>query len=123
MSVPPDRAEHAREWFSFATGELDVAGRLLEAADEIDLRYRCWPIQQAVEKAIKTPPILEDIEFPWSHDLVELFELLPAEWALRADLIWRRCRFGRPDPVTPDQRRLTNLMRKYSGSSPKPPGS
>ena len=83
MSVPPDRAAHAREWFSFATGDLEVAGRLLEAGDEIDLRYGCWHFQQAVEKAIKTALVLEDIEFPWSHDLVELFELLPAEWALR----------------------------------------
>ena len=67
---PPD---DPREWMNRAGSNLaiaksDVAGAYLE-------EY-CYNAQQAAEKAVKAVMILRDIEFPYTHDLSVLLNLL-----------------------------------------------
>ena len=67
---PPD---DPREWLNRAGSNLavaksDVAGAYLE-------EY-CYNAQQAAEKAIKAVMILRDIEFPYTHNLRRLLDVL-----------------------------------------------
>ncbi len=40
----------------------------------------CFHAQQAAEKSLKAVLALEDVEYPWRHDLGELLELAEARW-------------------------------------------
>ncbi|MYH63056.1 MAG: HEPN domain-containing protein [Caldilineaceae bacterium SB0675_bin_29] len=46
----------------------------------------CWHSQQAAERALKAALVLEGIDFPFTHDLNALRNLLPDSWPVRADL-------------------------------------
>lgn len=43
-------------------------------------RHVCWLAQQAAEKALKAALVLEDIAFPFTHDLDALRNRLPGSW-------------------------------------------
>ena len=43
-------------------------------------------LQQAAERALKAALVLEGIDFPFTHDLNALRNLLPDSWPVRADL-------------------------------------
>ena len=45
----------------------------------------CWHSQQAAEKALKAALVLEEIDFPYTHDLNALRNLLPDSWSVRVD--------------------------------------
>ena len=76
--------QEARRWLQFSAEDLDVAQRLL--ADRLSApRHVCWLSQQAAEKALKAALVLEEIDFPYTHDLNDLRNLLPDSWTLRAD--------------------------------------
>ena len=74
----------ARRWLQFSAEDLDVAQRLL--TDRLSApRHVCWLSQQAAEKALKAALVLEEIDFPYTHDLNVLRNLLPDSWILQAD--------------------------------------
>lgn len=76
--------QEARRWLQFSAEDLDVAQRLL--TDRLSApRHVCWLSQQAAEKALKAALVLEEIDFPYTHDLNVLRNLLPDSWILRAD--------------------------------------
>ncbi|MDE0200335.1 MAG: HEPN domain-containing protein [Caldilineaceae bacterium] len=84
MNVPEVVAQEARRWLRFSVEDLEVAQRLL--ADGLSSsRFVCWHSQQAAEKALKAALILEEIEFPFTHDLNALHNLLPDSWPLPVD--------------------------------------
>jgi HEPN domain-containing protein len=79
----------AYEWFRFAEEDLEAA-QSLRSRSEVAPRTICWLSQQAAEKAIKAALVLEQIEFPFVHDLEALIRLVPAEWRVTrtdADLV------------------------------------
>ena len=84
MNVPDIVVREARRWLRFSAGDLDVAQRLL-ADRQSAPRYICWHSQQAAEKALKAALVLEEIDFPFTHDLNALCNLLPDRWLLRAN--------------------------------------
>jgi HEPN domain-containing protein len=45
-------------------------------------RHVCFFAQQAVEKAIKSILVYLQVEFPKSHDLEALANLMPSEWTV-----------------------------------------
>jgi HEPN domain-containing protein len=64
---------------------------VLAADSSVPPRLACGLSQQAAEKAIKGALVFAQVDFPRSHDLNALRELLPGEWAMRAefsDLTW-----------------------------------
>ena len=78
----PETVEEARRWLRFAREDLDVAQRLL-ATDETPSRHVCFLSQQAAEKALKAGLVLEEMDFPFRHDLDALRNLLPDTWPVR----------------------------------------
>ena len=72
----------ARRWLRFSTEDLEVARRLLTGCPPAP-RHICWLTQQAAEKALKAALVVEEIDFPFSHDLDALRNLLPDRWSVR----------------------------------------
>ncbi len=72
-----DEAERlAREWLEHALDDL-VAADTHHRSAELAPRTTCWFAQQAVEKAMKSLLVLDQIEYPLSRDLAEIHRLLP----------------------------------------------
>lgn len=64
-----------QEWLSHAKSDLRLAH--LAATDEFVRREQaCFHAQQAAEKAIKAVLVLGGIEFPLTHDIEELLEIV-----------------------------------------------
>jgi HEPN domain-containing protein len=84
MNVPDIVAQEAGRWLRFSAEDLDVAHRLLADLQSVP-RYICWHSQQAAEKALKAALVLEEIDYPFTHDLNALCNLLPDSWPLPAD--------------------------------------
>jgi HEPN domain-containing protein len=80
----PEATRLARHWLHNAREDL-AAARSTDPS--LQARHRCFLAQQAAEKALKSVLILEQIDFPFVHDLVDLQERAPRGHAIRrADL-------------------------------------
>ena len=80
----PDRVvREASRWLRFSAEDLDVARRLLIGRPPT-ARHVCWLAQQAAEKALKAALVLDEIDFPFSHDLDALRNVLPDSSPIRA---------------------------------------
>jgi HEPN domain-containing protein len=66
----------AREWLDHAREDLRAAETHHQHAG-LAPRGVCWFAQQAAEKAMKALLVLEQIEYPFTHDLVAIHERLP----------------------------------------------
>jgi len=84
MNGPELLAQEAQRWLRFATEDLDAAQRMLADRSSAP-RHVCWHAQQAAERALKAALVLEGIDFPFTHDLNALRNLLPDSWSVRAD--------------------------------------
>ena len=82
MNDPDPVVHEALRWLRFSGEDLDVALRLLSGSPSAP-RHACWLSQQAAEKALKAALVLEGVEFPFSHDLDALRNLLPGSWSVR----------------------------------------
>ena len=78
----PDHVAEARRWLRFAAEDLRAAGTLLHET-QVPPRHVCWLAQQAAEKAIKAALVFLQIEFPKTHDLDALRNLVPEDWRVR----------------------------------------
>lgn len=63
------------EWLEFAESDLALA-RLASQAETIRAEHVCFHAQQAAEKAIKAVLRARGVEFPLTHDLELLLDLL-----------------------------------------------
>ena len=84
MSCPELVVREAYRWLRFSAEDLDVARRLLTDCPPVP-RHVCWLAQQSAEKALKAALVLEEVEFPFSHDLDALRNLLPYGWRVHVD--------------------------------------
>ena len=84
MSYPELVVLEACRWLRFSGEDINVAHRLLTEGPAVP-RHVCWLAQQSAEKALKAALVLEGIEFPYSHDLDALRNLLPDGWSVQAD--------------------------------------
>ena len=80
----PELISEANRWLRFATEDLKVAQNLL-ASNEAAPRHICFLAQQAAEKALKAALVLEEMDFPFRHDLDALRNLLPNTWPVRRE--------------------------------------
>lgn len=78
----PDAGPDARRWLEYAEDDLETARVIL--AQRRPPRQACWHAQQAAEKAIKAALVLEQVDFPKTHDLDALRGLVPEGWTVRA---------------------------------------
>lgn len=77
-------ASDAARWLGYARSDLDAATTLLKHPDHYP-RQVCFLAQQAAEKALKSVLVLLQIEFPFTHDLDRLRDLLPDGWRVKRD--------------------------------------
>jgi HEPN domain-containing protein len=66
--------DHAQALLNKAANDLVAARATLSTGQALDTV--CFHAQQAVEKSLKAILALHEIEYPWWHDLGELFELV-----------------------------------------------
>ena len=114
MNAPELLAQEARRWLRFADEDLDAAQRLLADRSSAP-RHVCWHSQQAAERALKAALVFEGIDFPFTHDLNALCNLLPASWPVRADDpdLAGADRMGCPGQVS---RRMAGAVRGRCGT-------
>ncbi len=75
------KKEEIVNWVRFATEDLKAAKSFL-SDDNLMPRHACWLAQQAVEKAMKSVLVFEQIKTPKTHDLEYLLTLIPRKWNL-----------------------------------------
>lgn len=75
-------ASEAERWLDYARSDLAAARTLVVSPDHYP-RQVCFLAQQATEKALKAALIAEAIDFPFTHDLDRLRNLLPDKWAVK----------------------------------------
>jgi HEPN domain-containing protein len=112
-------APEATRWRACAHSDLNAARALLRDP-EYFLRQVCFLAQQAAEKAIKAIFVLLDIEFPFTHDLDRLRDLLPEDWRVKTEYpdlaeltIWTveaRYPGDMPDVVEADARHALQIV-------------
>jgi HEPN domain-containing protein len=69
-------------WLAYARDDLRAAEEL--KSSEIPARISCFHAQQAAEKAMKAVFVLEQVDHPYTHDLVKLGDALPQRWKVQA---------------------------------------
>ena len=82
MNEPDPVLREALRWLRFSEEDLDVASRLMTDTPTAP-RHACWLYQQAAEKALKAALVLEEVDFPFTHDLDALRNFLPDSWSVR----------------------------------------
>ena len=78
-----DRLADTARWLRYAEEDLITAETLLRQL-HVPPRQACWCAQQAAEKALKAVLIFLEIDFPRTHDLDALQNLVPESWQLKA---------------------------------------
>ena len=80
MSEPKNWAD-AQIWLRYAREDLQAAEELITAG--ITQRNTCFLAQQAAEKSIKAILVFRQVDFPKSHDLDALINLMPKGWTVK----------------------------------------
>jgi HEPN domain-containing protein len=76
------KVNDAKVWLAYAKSDLDAAHILLKQG-EFFPRQICFMAQQAGEKALKAVLVFLEINFPKTHDLDRLRELIPHGWQVK----------------------------------------
>ncbi|HIJ64942.1 MAG TPA: HEPN domain-containing protein [Candidatus Hydrogenedentes bacterium] len=77
--MPPEqqRADAPLRWLRNARADLALAGVALPPGGLYE--HLCFHAHQAAEKSLKAVLLRMGVEFPFTHNLQALFDLLPAE--------------------------------------------
>jgi len=78
------RADSPERWLANARADLALARVALPPGGLFE--HLCFHAQQAVEKSIKAVLIANGIEFPFTHSIQALLDLLPPKLASAAEL-------------------------------------
>lgn len=81
MSVK-DRVNEGLRWLRYAKEDLDAATDGLTDGT-LRPRHVCYHAQQSAEKSLKAALLLAGRDFPFTHDLDVLADLLPSESPVR----------------------------------------
>ena len=77
-----DQFADTTRWLRYAKEDL-ITAEILLAQPHIPPRQSCWLAQQSAEKALKAVLIFLQIDFPRTHDLNILRNLIPDRWQLK----------------------------------------
>ncbi|MBM2848636.1 MAG: hypothetical protein HW418_1578 [Anaerolineales bacterium] len=77
MNVP-----EATQWLAYARSDLNAAETLRRDPKHYP-RQVCFLAQQAAEKSLKAIFVLLNLDFPYTHDLDRLRDLLPDSWRVK----------------------------------------
>ena len=84
MTAPPEQvAQKVRQWMAFAEEDLLLARHGLGLAERAPLRLIAYHAQQCAEKYLKAFPVWRQVDFPYTHNIALLLELvaMQANWA------------------------------------------
>jgi HEPN domain-containing protein len=84
MNIRPEQLKLIKQWVEKAEEDFRTAEYLLAIKEECLLNSVCFHSQQCIEKYIKAMLVYCSIQFPKSHDVVELLNLIPDNY--RPDL-------------------------------------
>jgi HEPN domain-containing protein len=84
MKIRPEQHKLVKQWIQKAEEDFRTAEYLLVLKEDCPLNPVCFHSQQCVEKYIKALLVYCSIQFPKSHDVVELLNLVPKNY--RPDL-------------------------------------
>lgn len=76
-----DRLADTARWLRYAEEDLTTAETILEHP-HVPPRQSCWWAQQSAEKALKAVLIFLEVDFPRTHDLNVLRNLVSDGWQL-----------------------------------------
>jgi HEPN domain-containing protein len=79
----PEVLRVLRRWLRYAEDDLRSAEILLKQGGVP--RISCFHAQQAAEKSIKAIFVFLQVDFPFTHDLNRLRDLLPEGWTVKED--------------------------------------
>lgn len=122
MNVPPELVEIVRSWVQKAEVDYEVAVHELGRGDKAPVDIICFLAQQSAEKYLKAFLVWRSDQPPKSHNLGELFGLLPSESGIRADPsdLSRASRFAveprYPDVPEPLTREDAEWAVRFAGS-------
>ncbi len=85
MTAPRDPIQDVRPWVEKAENDLRNAENTLTMKSDCPFDTVCFHAQQCAEKYLKALLVLKGVEFPRTHDLVVLLNLLPKDAGLRLD--------------------------------------
>ena len=74
----------AKRWLAYAFSDFNAARILLSDPDHFP-RQVCFLAQQTAEKALKAILVLLEIEFPFTHDLDRLRDIIPNGWRIKTE--------------------------------------
>ena len=77
-------ADEAARWLAYARSDLDAASALLHDPNHYP-RQVCFLAQQSAEKSLKAILVCIEIEFPFTHDLDRLRDLIPMGWRVKTE--------------------------------------
>ena len=77
MNIRPEQHKLVKQWIEKAEEDFRTADYLLTLKEDCPLNSVCFHSQQCVEKYIKALLIYFSIQFPKSHDVIELLNLVP----------------------------------------------
>ncbi len=77
-----ERDAQTGRWLRYAVEDLRAAEGAARRQD-FRPRHACFQAQQAAEKALKAALVFLQIEFPYTHDLDALRDLLPEDWRVK----------------------------------------
>jgi len=76
MRPDPERADAPERWLANARADLALARVQLPPGGLYE--HLCFHAQQAAEKSIKAVLLAQGVDFPFTHNLQALLDLLPA---------------------------------------------
>ena len=86
MSDSATRTRIVRQWAEKAEHDLRNAEHTLTLQDDCPFDTVCFHGQQCAEKYVKALLVLRSVDFPKTHDLVVLVELVPPDLSLGVEL-------------------------------------
>lgn len=86
MSVPPEILREVSQWVEKAEHDLKTAEYTLTLSEECPFDTVCFHAQQCAEKYLKGFLVFRSTDFPKTHDLVVLLNLVGGSTVLGIDL-------------------------------------
>lgn len=85
-SIDPILVEKAKQWLKIAEEDLSLAQHAFSMSSNVPYRLIGFHAQQCVEKCLKAFLVVQRIDFPYTHDVEKLLNLIPDNELNKSDL-------------------------------------
>lgn len=81
-----DLIEKAIQWIEIAEEDLTLAKHAFTLSSNVPYRLIAFHSQQCAEKYLKAFLVIKLIDFPFTHDIEKLIEIIPSDYNLSNEL-------------------------------------